>query len=194
MYVLTFTFCELLPSTKTPLSLTNFFFPKDVILSLVRTSRPGYLRDMRRMTVALSRARLGLYVLGRRSVFESCYDLNEAFSRLIASRRTKLELVVGEMWPTQREAGEESPEGTVVMEDVTHLGQYVYEMTVTAVERLKAGGSIAGASGAAIVEVPAEEAEEVQEDREGDAEGEDEGGDGEDEGGDGEGGAIAMEL
>jgi len=146
------------------------------------------------MTVALSRARLGLYVLGRRSVFESCYDLNEAFSRLIASRRTKLELVVGEMWPTQREAGEESPEGTVVMEDVTHLGQYVYEMTVTAVERLKAGGSIAGASGAAIVEVPAEEAEEVQEDREGDAEGEDEGGDGEDEGGDGVGGAIAMEL
>ncbi|RPB23775.1 P-loop containing nucleoside triphosphate hydrolase protein [Terfezia boudieri ATCC MYA-4762] len=162
-----------------------------VILSLVRTSRPGYLRDMRRMTVALSRARLGLYVLGRRTVFESCYELNEVFSRLIASRRTKLELVVGEMWPTQREAGAESPEGTVVMEDVTHLGQYVYEMTVTAVERLKAGGSIAGVIGAATVETPAQEAEEdlLQECSEGDAEREDEGGIE-----DGEGGAIAMEL
>ena len=139
------------------------------------------------MTVALSRARLGLYVLGRRSVFESCYELNEAFSRLIASRRTKLELVVGEMWPTQRGAGEDSPEGTVVMEDVTHLGQYVYEMTVTAVERMKAGGSIAGTDRATILEVPAEETEEAQEEgREGNAEAEDEVGDGER--------GIAMEL
>ncbi|KAF8477576.1 P-loop containing nucleoside triphosphate hydrolase protein [Kalaharituber pfeilii] len=121
-----------------------------VILSLVRTARPGYLRDMRRMTVALSRARLGLYVLGRRSVFESCYELSEAFSRLIASRSTKLELVVGEMWPTTRKAGEEDPkEGgqTVMMEDVAHLGQYVYEMTVTAVERWKQQGGMPAVAG-----------------------------------------------
>lgn len=110
-----------------------------VILSLVRTTRPGYLRDIRRMTVGLSRARLGLYVLGRRAVFESCYELSEAFERLISSRPTKLELVVGEMWPTTRQAGHDSGEGTVMMEDVSHLGQYVYEMTVTAVEQMKNG-------------------------------------------------------
>lgn len=137
------------------------------------------------MTVALSRARLGLYVLGRRSVFDSCYELSESFSRLIVSRGTKLELVVGEMWPTQRKAGEESSEGTVVMEDVSHLGQYVYEMTLTAVERIKQGGG--GAGLARISEVPAQEdlgAEVVEE-----------GGEGEDEdAGDVEGGAIAMEL
>ena len=115
----------------------------DVILSLVRTTRPGYLRDMRRMTVALSRARLGLYVLGRRNVFESCYELSEAFGRLIAGRGTKLELAVGEMWPGQRKAGvveARGGEGTVVMEDVRHMGQFVYEMTVTAVETMKQGG------------------------------------------------------
>ncbi|KAJ1852722.1 hypothetical protein LPJ76_005271 [Coemansia sp. RSA 638] len=42
-----------------------------VLLSLVRTTRVGHIRDLRRMTVALSRARLGLYVFGHRSVFES---------------------------------------------------------------------------------------------------------------------------
>lgn len=89
------------------------------------------------MTVALSRARLGLYVVGRRNVFESCYELSEAFSRLIASRPTQLELVTGEMWPAQRKAGEDPSEGTVIMEDVVHLGQYVYEMTLTAVEKMK---------------------------------------------------------
>lgn len=116
----------------------------DVILSLVRTNRPGYLRDIRRMTVALSRARLGLYVVGRRNVFESCYELSEAFSQLIASRPTKLELVTGEMWPAQRKAGEDPSEGTVVMEDVVHLGQYVYEMTLTAVEKMKQETGILG--------------------------------------------------
>ncbi|OLL23596.1 Intron-binding protein aquarius [Neolecta irregularis DAH-3] len=39
-----------------------------IILSLVRTQNIGYLRDVRRLTVAVSRARLGLYVLGRRNV------------------------------------------------------------------------------------------------------------------------------
>uniref|UniRef100_A0A1I7VRA8 AAA_12 domain-containing protein n=2 Tax=Loa loa TaxID=7209 RepID=A0A1I7VRA8_LOALO len=36
-----------------------------IILSLVRTRNIGHLRDVRRLVVALSRARLGLYVLGR---------------------------------------------------------------------------------------------------------------------------------
>lgn len=94
------------------------------------------------MTVALSRARLGLYVLGRRVVFESCYELSEAFSRLIAGRSGKLELTVGEMWPTRRKPGEQT-EGAI-MEDVSHLGQYVYEMTKTKVEAIKGKGAASG--------------------------------------------------
>jgi len=105
-----------------------------VILSLVRTKRVGYLRDIRRMTVALSRARLGLYVVGRREVFESCYELSGAFSRLLENKSDKLEIVTGEMWPTDRR---DRPKEGTEMENVEHMGQYVYEMTVTKVESMR---------------------------------------------------------
>jgi len=97
-----------------------------VILSLTRTRTVGYLRDVRRLTVALSRARLGLYILGRREVFETCYELQPAFDRLL-QRPDKLMLTPGEMFPTTRALDAEI-EGTP-MESVEHLGQYVFEMT-----------------------------------------------------------------
>ncbi|KAI5784028.1 P-loop containing nucleoside triphosphate hydrolase protein [Pyronema domesticum] len=105
-----------------------------VILSLVRTKRVGYLRDIRRMTVAFSRARLGLYVLGRREVFESCLELREAFKRLLEKGDGRLELTVGEMYGAERT--EEAQK--VVMEGVEHLGKYVYEMTQEKVKALQA--------------------------------------------------------
>jgi intron-binding protein aquarius len=72
-----------------------------VILSLVRTKNIGYLREIRRWIVALSRARLGLYVVGRRSLFQSCAELEQTWTKLVANG-DQLELVSGEMWPTQR--------------------------------------------------------------------------------------------
>jgi intron-binding protein aquarius len=111
-----------------------------VILSLTRTSRVGYLRDIRRLTVALSRARLGLYILGRREVFESCFELRQAFD-IILKRPDKLKLVTGELWPSKRvlkeEEGTEVP-GETQMENVEHLGQYVYEMTNSKVQQMRA--------------------------------------------------------
>jgi intron-binding protein aquarius len=105
---------------------------------MTRTLRPGYLRDLRRLTVSLSRSRLGLYILGRKAVFESCYEIQDAF-KLLFDRPNKLQLVVGEMFPTQRplEAEVESTE----MANVEHLGQYVFEMTGAKVKQLKAGES-----------------------------------------------------
>jgi intron-binding protein aquarius len=116
--------------------------PTDIILSLVRTRSIGYLRDIRRLTVALSRARLGLFVLGRAAVFESCFELKPAFDILL-SRPTKLTLVTDEMYEPSfarqiTDKIEESSEA--VMEGVEHLGQYVFEMTKAKVEALKAGG------------------------------------------------------
>ena len=84
------------------------------------------MRDVRRLTVALSRARLGLYIFGRREVFESCYELKPAFD-LLLDRPDKLILAPGEMFPTTR-ALDADIEGTP-MESVEHLGQYVFEMT-----------------------------------------------------------------
>ena len=73
----------------------------DVILSLVRTKSIGYLRDVRRWIVALSRARLGLYIVGRRRLFESCAEVEQSWTKLMANGE-ELKLVSGEMWPTQR--------------------------------------------------------------------------------------------
>ena len=106
----------------------------DVILSLTRTSRTGYLRDIRRLTVALSRARLGLYILGRRKVFETCYELKEVFDRLF-QRPDKLLLVLNEMHQTDRKLNDIVD--VTEMASVEHLGQYVFEMTQAKVAQLK---------------------------------------------------------
>ena len=130
----------------------------DIILSLTRTSRVGYLRDVRRMTVALSRARLGLYILGRREVFEACPELRPAFDQLL-QRPDKLMLVTGEMWPAQREIteGNGAIEGEVPMESVEHLGQYVFEMTKTKIKQLEAE------QGASSLPEPIDEEEDGEE-------------------------------
>ncbi|PHH54947.1 Intron-binding protein aquarius [Ceratocystis fimbriata CBS 114723] len=119
-----------------------------VIVSLTRTRRVGYLRDLRRLTVGLSRARLGLYVLGRRAVFESCVELRPALSRFFAGGRPdKLTLVTGELWPSQRLVADEavgvSVPGEFTSEGVEHLGLYVYEMTQTKMKELEGEDGVA---------------------------------------------------
>lgn len=92
------------------------------------------------MTVAVSRARLGLYIVGRREVFEACSELRPTFDILL-QRPDKLTLVTGELWPSQRVLAEEDTsgaiEGEVVMESIEHLGQYVFEMTRTKTRQLQ---------------------------------------------------------
>ncbi|SLM35489.1 dead helicases superfamily protein [Lasallia pustulata] len=110
-----------------------------VILSLTRTNRVGYLRDIRRLTVALSRARLGLYILGRREVFETCYELKEAFDRLLR-RPDALMLVHGEVFPTTRLVDDEVE--ATEMAGLEHLGQYVYEMTQAKIKALQGGQEV----------------------------------------------------
>ena len=55
-----------------------------IILSLVRTKTVGHLRDVRRLVVAMSRARLGLYILASVSLFQNCFELRPAFSQVLA--------------------------------------------------------------------------------------------------------------
>jgi intron-binding protein aquarius len=100
-----------------------------VILSMTRTKSIGYLRDVRRLTVALSRARLGLYVLGRKELFqEQCPELAPAM-KLFSQRPHQLSLVTGEMHPTGRVLEEDVADKVAEMAGVEHIGQYVYEMT-----------------------------------------------------------------
>ncbi|EME41849.1 hypothetical protein DOTSEDRAFT_82025 [Dothistroma septosporum NZE10] len=135
-----------------------------VILSLVRTKSPGYLRDLRRLTVALSRARLGLYIFGRREVFESSLELREAFAPLF-EKSDKLSLVTNEMFPASRELNDKAPEGVAEMSGVEHLGQYVFEMTQAKVKALKAGGGqLPPPAIKQKVEVPDEHEEDEEDD------------------------------
>ena len=54
-----------------------------MLLSLVRTAAVGHFRDVRRAVVALSRARLGLYVFGRAALFAQCAELAPALGGLL---------------------------------------------------------------------------------------------------------------
>ena len=49
----------------------------------------------------MSRARLGLYVFARVSMFQNCLELTPAFNQLI-ERPLRLHLMPNEMWPTDR--------------------------------------------------------------------------------------------
>jgi intron-binding protein aquarius len=106
-----------------------------VLLSLVRTSSIGYLRDVHRLIVALSRARLGLYVLCRKELFESTPDLLQIFQQ-VPSNSNSLQLVKNEIWPSQRRIDEKIPTTDILeVADVTAMGLKVYEMTMEALKK-----------------------------------------------------------
>lgn len=70
-------------------------------------------------------------------MFESVFELQPAFEKLFA-RPTSLQLVTGEMYPTQRPVDADIP--SVEMAGVEHLGKYVFEMTNTRIKMLQEGG------------------------------------------------------
>ncbi len=99
-----------------------------ILLSLVRTEAVGHIRDVRRLVVALSRARLGLYVFCRSELFLGCAELAPAFQRLL-QRPPKLQLVVGEEYPCHRRSDENpDPANIYTVQDVTAMGVLVYQI------------------------------------------------------------------
>lgn len=50
-----------------------------ILISLVRTKAVGHLRDVRRLVVAMSRARYGLYIFGRTALYKNCFELQPVF-------------------------------------------------------------------------------------------------------------------
>lgn len=99
-----------------------------IILSLVRTKAVGHLRDIRRLVVAVSRARLGLYVFCRQSLFSNCHELRRTMDQF-ATRPSKLQLVKGEHFTTDRMVGDAIPESKMYeVKDVTDLGALVHSM------------------------------------------------------------------
>ncbi|KAJ1964495.1 hypothetical protein GGI12_001391 [Dipsacomyces acuminosporus] len=153
-----------------------------VLLSLVRTKAVGHIRDLRRLTVALSRSRLGLYVFGRRSLFETCFELQESMGKLLANG-DQLAICPEERYGQD---GDASPRAERSVEDVAEMGQLVFEMleeyveangSPTATEAIEEAGS--AESGTNDVEAD-QEAEEEGQDKEDEDKAEEDSGDGED--------------
>lgn len=75
-----------------------------ILVSLVRTRTVGHLRDVRRLVVALSRARLGLYIFARIDQFSNCPELKPAFDLLLnrlpgeEMKPVELHLTPWEVW------------------------------------------------------------------------------------------------
>uniref|UniRef100_A0A8C7BAA7 RNA helicase aquarius n=1 Tax=Neovison vison TaxID=452646 RepID=A0A8C7BAA7_NEOVI len=98
-----------------------------ILLSLVRTRAVGHLRDVRRLVVAMSRARLGLYIFARVSLFQNCFELTPAFSQLTA-RPLHLHIIPTEPFPTSRKNGERPSHEVQVIKNMPQMANFVYNM------------------------------------------------------------------
>lgn len=111
-----------------------------ILLSLVRTEALGHLRDVRRWVVALSRARLGLYIFGRGEVYKPVHDL-QPIVQAWDEKPHELELVVGETFPTGRQLQDEIPEAELFrVENVDQLGGMVYKLQEQLLEQMETDG------------------------------------------------------
>lgn len=108
-----------------------------ILLSLVRTRTVGHLRDIRRLVVAMSRARLGLYVFARASLFSGALELQHSM-RLLLKKPQNLCLLTGEQYPTDRLINQPqitSVEGRVrVVKSVESMQQLVAELYMNFME------------------------------------------------------------
>ena len=97
-----------------------------ILLSLVRTKNIGHLRDVRRLVVAMSRARLGLYVFARVNLFKNCFELTPAFNILCSRPVDGLHLCPNEVHPTSRQANVSAP-NPLIIQDMSQMCKFVYD-------------------------------------------------------------------
>ncbi|CAJ1073365.1 RNA helicase aquarius isoform X2 [Xyrichtys novacula] len=97
-----------------------------IILSLVRTKAVGHLRDVRRLVVAMSRARLGLYIFARVSLFQNCFELTPAFNQLTA-RPLQLHIRPHEYYG-QEQPRDASGQPDRIIKDMPEMATLVYNM------------------------------------------------------------------
>ena len=107
-----------------------------ILLSLVRTKTVGHLRDVRRLVVAMSRARLGLYVFARVSLFKNCFELTPAFHQLM-ERPLKLHLAVNELYPSTRPVDQVPKDPPLEVQDMPQMAQMVYDYYIQRVQAMK---------------------------------------------------------
>uniref|UniRef100_A0A672MSB9 Intron-binding protein aquarius n=1 Tax=Sinocyclocheilus grahami TaxID=75366 RepID=A0A672MSB9_SINGR len=105
-----------------------------IILSLVRTKAVGHLRDVRRLVVAMSRARLGLYIFARVSLFQNCYELTPAFSQLTA-RPLQLHIRPHQYYSSVSTAG--ASHLNMVVKNMPEMANLVYNMYMHMIQSMQ---------------------------------------------------------
>merc|ERR1719376_1416942 len=135
-----------------------------ILLSLVRTYNVGHLRDVRRLVVAMSRARLGLYVFARVTLFKNCFELQPAFN-ILTKRPLLLHLCPTETRPTKRVASVTAPTPMIVY-DMPMMSKFVadfYQQKVSEIKSLQAKlaasapGDIQRSSGEGVARHPGDD-------------------------------------
>ncbi|XP_037949503.1 RNA helicase aquarius [Teleopsis dalmanni] len=107
-----------------------------ILISLVRTKAVGHLRDVRRLVVAMSRARLGLYIFGRVALFRNCFELQKTF-KLLTERPLKLQLLAGETYPTERLVSDSVEAEVTTIEGMSAMAAFVYKMYMQKIDKIK---------------------------------------------------------
>lgn len=130
-----------------------------VLLSLVRTKTVGHLRDVRRLVVAMSRARLGLYVFANVSLFNNCFELSPTFKIVgfkiikigyinykteilffqLTERPLKLHLLPADYYPSNRSLNSsiDHQSQVFVVQDMPQIAKYVFDYYLQRVQELK---------------------------------------------------------
>lgn len=107
-----------------------------ILLSLVRTKAVGHLRDVRRLVVAMSRARLGLYIFGRVSLFKDCFELQPVFNILL-NRPTNLHLLPDEIFPGERKLTDKIESEPKIIENMSEMADFVYKFYLNRINDMK---------------------------------------------------------
>lgn len=118
----------------------------------MRTRAVGHLRDVRRLVVAMSRARLGLYIFARASLFSNCFELTPAF-RILLERPTELRILpeetYGKVERLSVQKDQEEPSGTMVVNDMQHMASFVFDFYRKKVEAIAKDPNVSPPDGSA---------------------------------------------
>ncbi|XP_055384835.1 RNA helicase aquarius [Condylostylus longicornis] len=106
-----------------------------ILISLVRTKAVGHLRDVRRLVVAMSRSKLGLYIFGNLALFQNCPELQHTF-KILTKRPQDLHLVEEEFYPTSRLIQEE-PSQRIIIKNMSHMVKYINHLYMAKVDSLQ---------------------------------------------------------
>ena len=83
----------------------------------------------------MSRARLGLYVFARVSLFKNCFELQPAFN-ILMKRPLQLHICPNEVYPCTRQASVTAP-NPIVVYDMPMMSKFVADFYQQKVKQLK---------------------------------------------------------